>query len=248
MPNGGELTFSAESVHLDAAFAKMKPEAKEGWHLLLQVADTGSGIAPEIAEKIFDPFFTTKDQGKGTGLGLSTVMGIVKSHGGFIMLKSEVGRGSTFEIYLPALQESTAPQPIAAPPPATRGNQQLVLVVDDEASIRHVLRQALERYNYQVLTANDGAEAAVVFARQGGKVNLVITDLDMPFLDGVTLIRVLKQMAPQMRFVVSSGLADATGLRDRGVALEELGVQTILRKPYTAQKILAAVEAELQRT
>src|SRR5581483_2695398 len=153
----------------------------------LEVSDTGPGIPPEILERIFEPFFTTKGVGKGTGLGLSTVHGIVKSHGGFITVKTGRGEGTTFQVYFPASSEPDTAEVEPAATTLPNGKGELVLVVDDEAKVRDVAGIALQSSGYQVLLASDGAEALAMFATSLGKVAVVLTDLNMPFMDGVAL-------------------------------------------------------------
>ena len=143
MPDGGTLTLSAQNLTLDAHYAGLDPEARPGPYVLIQVEDTGTGMPPEILDKIFDPFFTTKEVGKGTGLGLSTSLAIIKSHGGFIRVDSLVGRGTKFELYLPAQTEPSANTAAAVPVEMPRGHGELILVVDDEATVRQVTRQTL---------------------------------------------------------------------------------------------------------
>jgi CheY-like chemotaxis protein len=245
MHEGGSLSLSAANVELDASYAAMNPDAKPGPHVVVRVADTGLGIPPDIAAKIFDPFFTTKTVGKGTGLGLSTVLGIVKSHGGFVTLQSEPGMGTTFEVYLPALPGEKAVTETAQEDGPPKGDTELILVVDDEESIRCVLSETLQRHNYRVLTARDGAEASAVFARNMTEVKLVVTDLDMPFLDGVNLIRAIRRIQPDIKVIVSSGLGENRAGDTRLAELKALGVKTILEKPYTADRVLTAVHRAL---
>ncbi|HVS52138.1 MAG TPA: PAS domain S-box protein [Opitutaceae bacterium] len=245
MLEGGTLMVTAENAEYSAALALANPEAKPGPHVVLRVADSGCGIPPEIRERIFDPFFTTKEIGKGTGLGLSTVHGIVKSHGGFVALTSRVGQGTTFEIYLPAMHEPAPGVAPAAPGGIAGGQQELILVVDDEESIRRILRQTLERHNYRVITANDGADASLAFARHRDETRLIITDVDMPFMDGANLVRVVRKMSADVKFILSSGLAGGSALQEQADELADLGVRTILGKPYTAADVLAAVQKEL---
>jgi signal transduction histidine kinase len=156
MPNGGTLLLSAENITIDEHYAGMMPEAHAGPYVVLQVSDTGTGIPRDVLDKIFDPFFTTKEMGKGTGLGLSSLIGIVKSHGGFVNVYSEVGTGTTFKVFLPALPGCEATPAIATPVPLPLGRGELILVVDDELTLRDITQRILERRGYRILTAADG--------------------------------------------------------------------------------------------
>jgi two-component system cell cycle sensor histidine kinase/response regulator CckA len=238
MPQGGTLSIAAENVYFNETSAAATSGAKPGPYVLLRISDTGMGIPPNIADKIFDPFFTTKQPDKGTGLGLSTVMGIVKSHGGFISLRSEVGKGSTFEVYLPASPKEKELVQTNGPVPAPHGEGELILVVDDEPKLREITRDLLVKYGYRVVLVNDGAEATMEYARNGKDIKVVITDLEMPVMDGVTLIQVLKKMNPSVAVVVSSGIASMEGMETKRRELELMGVRTILSKPYTVEDIL----------
>jgi PAS domain S-box-containing protein len=240
MPRGGTLTFSAQSLVLDDQYAGLSPEAKPGRHVLIQVEDTGTGIAPEILEKIFDPFFTTKEPGKGTGLGLSTSLAIVRSHGGFIRAYSEPGTGSRFRVYLPSTESTAEPVPVADVV-LPRGNGEVVLVVDDEASVRHITRQTLEAFGYRVILAGDGAEALAVYASRRTEIALVLTDMMMPVMDGPATIRVLTKMDPSVRIIAASGL-NANGSVTR---VANSGVRHFLPKPYTAETLLRTVREVL---
>jgi PAS domain S-box-containing protein len=236
MPEGGELRLSARSLNLDASYASMLPDASPGPYTLIEASDTGYGIPPEIVERIFDPFFTTKGPGKGTGLGLSTTLGIVKSHGGFIQVKSQPGSGTTFQVYLPAsMNRETAPGDIA--PQAFDGHGELILVVDDEPGVRGAARLALESSGYRVLVAADGTEALAVFAMNSATIAVVLTDLMMPLMDGISLVRALRTMAPLVPIVASTGLGEKTQLS----VLKALGVETVLHKPYSADTLLQTV-------
>ncbi len=246
MPAGGHLSLTAENAPLEAADADTPPEAKAGPYVRLQVTDNGQGIAPEISEKIFDPFFTTKAVGKGTGLGLSTVLGIVQSHGGFIYVRSEVGRGSTFEVYLPATPEAEAPATATAPVELKRGQGELILLVDDEARIREISQMLLEDSGYRVVCAADGIEALTLFAQQRHSINLVLTDLMMPLLDGLSLVRGLKKMDPQVKVIVASGIGSSSTLQTKLSELEALGVTSILAKPVSVDKLLNALHDMLR--
>ena len=249
MPQGGTLTLGAENKEVDESFSGMVPGARRGRYVVLRVADTGQGIPPEVMDKIFEPFFTTKEPGKGTGLGLATVQSVVRSHGGFVHFRSEVGQGTVFYIYLPAKEEGPANQ-VAAPSTALpHGDGELILVVDDEENMRNVVATALTRNGYQVVTATDGADAVARYAQLRLTVRAVITDIDMPIMDGVAMIQVMKRLNPELRALVSTGLASSGHVEARKQELESLGVgsDSILVKPYTTEKILRALHALLER-
>ncbi len=240
MPEGGELRCSAENILIDDT-RMLLPGAKAGPYVLMQIKDTGTGIPAEIMDKIFEPFFTTKELGKGTGLGLSTVLGIVKSHGGSVIVSSEPGNGATFKVYLPATlnaQTSHSPPQQAGLP---RGRGELILVVDDESAIRDVTRKVLVRHGYNVVTAVDGVDGLAVFAQQAGKIDLILTDIMMPRMEGMALIRALKKLDPRIKIVASSGLANLSDQAGRVEELRSLGVGEFLPKPCSAEKLLNTV-------
>jgi len=234
MPNGGKLTIAAENVRLDEHYAGMNIESNAGPYLVISVSDTGVGIPPGIRDKIFDPFFTTKKLGKGTGLGLATVAALVKNHGGFINLYSEVGRGTTFKLYLPAVEGSVTPQREEEQVATPHGAGELVLVVDDEKSIRDITKETLESYGYRVLTVSDGTEAVALYAERKGEVDVVLTDMMMPYMDGPATIRALTKMDPEVTIIAMSGLGG--GVKNH--LPEDLGVRASLQKPYTAEQLL----------
>lgn len=241
MPKGGSITLSAENVNIDQHFASMNPGAQLGPHVALRASDTGTGMTPEVMEKIFDPFFTTKEVGKGTGLGLATVIGIIKSHGGFLTLQSEVGVGTTFSVFLPAAQDANAGAAAKEEAPITGGRGELVLVVDDEPPIREALVRTLTANGYRAYTAEDGSDALALYFQRRNEIKLVLTDIAMAQMDGVALVRSLRKLDPQVRVIVSSGHFQ----KENMVVLEGLGVKTFLDKPYTAEKLLRAVSAAL---
>ena len=245
MPAGGTLTLAAENFPVDDHYASMTPGAKGGPHVRFEVTDTGMGIPPQNIDKIFDPFFTTKELGHGTGLGLSSVLGIVKSHGGFMSVYSEVGRGTTFRICLPAKAdelERLKETPDSALPPA---QGELVLLVDDEKPILQIARALLEGHGYEVLAAADAAEALAIFAMRSDEIKLVLTDLSMPFMDGIALIRTLQKMKPDVRVIASTGRG---GQEQHSEELEELNVHTCLTKPYNKTKLLKTLYDALHAT
>jgi CheY-like chemotaxis protein len=241
MPNGGTLTFSAESLTLDGHYAGMNLEAKAGPYVLLQVEDSGTGMPPAVMEKIFDPFFTTKEVGKGTGLGLSTSLAIVKSHGGFMRAYSEMGKGTTFRVYLPAQTESSAAAEAEIATELPRGHGELILVVDDEPSVRLITQQTLQAFGYRVVLASDGAEAVAIYARQSSEIAAVLTDMMMPVMDGPATIQVLHKLNPRVRIIAASGLSS----NDPAAHLASLGVKNFLPKPYTAETLLKALQEVL---
>ena len=242
MPEGGSISLTAENVFVDENYARMHIEAKAGRFVMITVSDTGPGMSPEVQSRIFEPFFTTKEMTKGTGLGLSTALSIVKSHGGFINVYSELHRGSRFSVYLPAIDTAEATEAGALQTDLPRGKGELVLVVDDEESIREITRGTLETFGYNVLTANDGTEALAIYADKKNDIAVVLTDMVMPFMDGPATIRALQRMSPQVRIIAASGLG--AGQRAGEGALE--GVSVFLNKPYTAEKLLKTLAQVLK--
>jgi len=235
MPRGGTLMLSAENFYVDENYASMMPDAKSGPHLLITARDTGEGIPRNILDKIFDPFFTTKEVGHGTGLGLSTLLGIVKGHGGFVAVQSEADNGTTFRVYLPIATGTAAAAEIASAPP--EGHGEAILVVDDEPAILAVTKLILEDNNYRVFCADDGPDALAIIALEKEGIDVVITDLMMPFMDGVAVVRSIKKMNPNVRFVASTGMGEQT----RASELSALGVTAYLSKPYNHEKLLRTV-------
>lgn len=245
MSLGGTLRIEAENLTIDEHYARMNAAAssvKPGCFVSISVSDMGTGIPQQNLSKIFDPFFTTKEQGQGTGLGLSTVAGIVRSHGGFVTVYSEEGRGSQFKLYLPAVQTAQSPAPQTRRPDLPIGNGEWILVVDDEEAIREIAKETLMTFGYQVLTASDGTEAMALFAQHKDEVRCVITDMMMPFMDGVATIRALRRLVPGVKVIVTSGLK----ANDKAAEAAQLGVTTFLAKPYTAEALLRALAAELK--
>jgi len=237
MPEGGSISIKAENTLLDESYARMHLEAKVGRFVVITVSDNGLGMSPEVQSRIFEPFFTTKDMTKGTGLGLSTALSIVKSHGGFINVYSEISKGTQFALYLPALDAPETAETGALQTDLPPGNGELILVVDDEESIREITCATLETFGYRVLKASDGTEAIGVYAEHRNEIAVVLTDMLMPFMDGATTIRALRRMNPQIKIIAASGLT--AGHRAGEDSLE--GVRIFLSKPYTAEKLLKAL-------
>ena len=242
MPEGGSISIKAENVFVDENYARMHLEAKPGRFVMISVSDTGPGMSAEVQSRIFEPFFTTKEMTKGTGLGLSTALTIVKSHGGFINVYSELHKGSQFTLYLPALDTPGALDAAALQTDLPLGNGELILVVDDEESIREITRGTLETFGYNVLTASDGTEALAYYADKKNEIAVVLTDMVMPFMDGTATIRALQRMNPKVRIIAASGLG--AGQHAGEGALE--GVAVFLNKPYTAEKLLKTLAQVLK--
>jgi two-component system, cell cycle sensor histidine kinase and response regulator CckA len=237
MPNGGKLKITAENLLVDENYAKMNIDAQVGSYVVISVSDTGMGIKPEIVDRIFEPFFTTKETGKGTGLGLSTVIGIIKSHSGFVKVHSQPGNGSQFQVYLPATETTETKKPVEESLP--QGNGELILVVDDEPAIREVTKTSLENHNYQAITASDGIEAIALYVDNQDKISLVLTDMVMPSMDGLTTIKTLQKINPHVKIIALSGLATTEKVN----AADNAGVKAFLAKPYTAHQLLQTIKA-----
>ncbi|MEP6672275.1 MAG: PAS domain S-box protein [Chthoniobacter sp.] len=235
MPKGGNLDIQVRTVILDKRLTKFHREPLSGSFVEIKVSDTGTGIPTEVLPKIFEPFFTTKDPGKGTGLGLSTVLGIVKAHGGFVEVISEPGKGTSFFIYLPATEAApVTPEPAEAGEPM-HGRNEEILIVDDEAAILEITRETLAAFNYRVLATSSGEEAVSLFARHHTEIDLVITDLLMPGMDGPTLIHNLRKVKPNVRLIAVSGIsADAKQLNTQGFLKKPFGTAALLRSVRSA--------------
>lgn len=244
MPDGGELTISTFAVSPKEAKKLDREGMPAGEYVAIAVKDTGTGIPADILPKIFEPFFTTKEVGRGTGLGLSTVYGIVKQSGGFIFADSEVGVGTTFTIYLPA-QEAVPETDIAATIKDDEGDswgQGRILIVEDEAMVRAVAERALARKGYEVLTASHGEEALDLLERLPEGVDLLISDVVMPTMDGPTLVRHARQRFPDLRIIFMSGYAEEQLRR----SIDMPGV-AFLAKPFSVQDLADKVRDELAK-
>ncbi len=210
MPRGGQLTIATANVNLNEDFARQHVSMKPGPYVMMTVRDTGCGMDKETLNRIFEPFFTTKEKGKGTGLGLSTVYGIIKQSGGNIWAASELGKGSTFTIYLPkdtsAIPKKYKPKP-TQPPLPIKGTE-TILLVEDESAVRTMLRQTLESNGYKVLEASNGQEALNICAQYQGPIHLLLTDVIMPGMNGRELSHLLSKRFPQMKVLFMSGYPD----------------------------------------
>ena len=241
MPDGGEITVTTRNIHVDESQTAQHPGVRAGDFVLLEVSDTGGGIPPAIVARIFEPFFTTKDVGKGTGLGLSTSMAIVKNHGGFIAVESESGRGTTFRVHLPAEVPQSEMSGESEPNKVPRGSGELVLIIDDEASMRFFLCQTMEAHGYRAMTARDGAEGIAKYRKHAREIAAVITDMMMPVMDGATTIRELKRIGPEVKIIAASGF----NARSAEISPIE-GAQCLLAKPCTAKTLLIALSRVLR--
>ncbi len=237
MPKGGKLSINLTNETMqkeDVAGTSSKP----GPYLVIAVADTGMGIPPEVLPRIFEPFFTTKARGVGTGLGLSTVHGIVRSHGGFIKVQSEVGIGTIFKVYLPLEAQAAATSKAASATPFAQGEGRLVLVADDEPTIRDSARLVLEASGYKVLTAENGLEAVTLFRAHQQEVKYVVLDRMMPIMNGESAALIIHQLAPTLPIILVTGLLSAgvkSGVPDE---LAAAGITDVLSKPFTADQLL----------
>ena len=248
MPHGGILSINAENLDIDQSYAAMNingyvgAHISVGPHVVVTVSDTGVGIPPKTLERIFEPFFTTKEQRKGTGLGLSTALGIIKSHGGFINVYSELRKGTQFKVYLPAVQ--TAEITVDEKEKILTGKGELILIVDDEASIRDVTKTSLEKHNYNVLTASDGIEAIAIYAQHKDHISAVLMDMMMPSMDGITAIRALQKINPQVKVIAVSGLATSEKIDTAMTG----GARLFLSKPYTCENLLKKIHQLIYTT
>lgn len=237
MPHGGRLTLAAETVELTREKIPSHVDARPGTYALLTVTDTGTGIPPEVLPRIFDPFFTTKGPEKGTGLGLATVNNIVKNHNGFIQIQTETGKGTLFKIYLPAIQAAGTGESKTAKPALPMGHGEMIMVMDDEQAVREMTRTTLESYGYRVVTAANGMLGITCFGEYQKDIKVVVSDTDMPFMDGMAAIHAIQKMKPDVRVIVASG-----GKGDSEM-LQKLDTKHLIRlnKPFTVERLLTTV-------
>jgi two-component system, cell cycle sensor histidine kinase and response regulator CckA len=245
MPNGGTIDISADLTSVHAGARSIQGEVAPGRYVRIIVSDTGTGIPPEIVGKLFEPFFTTKKPGKGTGLGLVNVAGIVKAHGGFIDLKSSPGKGTKFFIHLPIGSEAAAGPEAMHPAPPMRVRKDAgkdadeILVIEDDDAIRRIMELILGTSGYAITLAEDGSQGLSLLRANPGRFPLVITDLNMPGISGLDLIRELRASAPSAKIIVQSGLPDAIQDTD--------GVE-VLSKPISAERLIQTVHRVLAAT
>ena len=241
MPQGGRLTLETSDVVLDAAFARLHPSVQPGPHVLLSVSDTGHGMDAATQKRVFEPFFTTKPLGQGTGLGLATVYGIVKQSGGTIWVESEVGRGTTFKVYLPRTEdvEEADPNGVAARAP---GGTESVLLIEDEGPVREFVYKVLSRRGYTVHAVANPLKALDYAQAHRAPIDLVLSDVMLPHMSGREVVTQIQQLHPESRVLFMSGYTDHAivhdGVLDPGTAF--------LQKPFTADALLRKVREVLE--
>ena len=237
MPNGGDLAISTNLVSRDSLIGK-HPTASANRYIRIDVIDTGTGMDEETQKRIFEPFFTTKEIGKGTGLGLSVVFGIIESHNGFIQIESVVGKGTTFSVFCPVIEDK--PEKTVKAKPAllseVKGGSEIILFVEDEDALREFVREILENKGYMVLTAPEGVEGLRIFNLFRDTINLVISDNEMPRMNGVELIRQIKTLSPKTKTIFATGNAEGIKSTD-----PQFNSDSILEKPYDIVRILQVV-------
>jgi CheY-like chemotaxis protein len=241
MPSGGKLTIETANVELDESYARSHVDVKPSHYVMFSVSDTGVGMTPEVRERIFEPFFTTKEKGKGTGLGLATAYGIVKQSEGNIWVYSEQGKGTTFKIYLPRVNEpleEVGKEVLKEELP--RGNE-TILIVEDEEEVRKLAAKILERQGYRILETSNGNDALVACEKHKSSIHLMLADIVMPGMSGSELAKLLKPLYPETKILYMSGYTDDAIVR-HGVL--EKGVNYI-QKPFTMEELAKKVRKVL---
>ncbi len=237
MPEGGSLSVYAENIYIDANYARLHLEARVGPYVVISVSDTGKGIPPEYVGRVFEPFFTTKEAGKGTGLGLSTAYTIVRSHGGFINVYSEVGKGTRMRVYIPATEVPETEITYLPSKRIPQGKGETIMVVDDESSVLEMTRITLEAHGYKVLSASDGEEALTLFRAHSKAISLILLDMMIPGMDGVSTAKAILRLDPQANILIATGLAVPKKMEQ----LEDLPIKGTLEKPFDAPRLLTAI-------
>lgn len=234
MPNGGILNLSAANLSVDPKYVREHPQARIGNYVVISVTDTGIGISPDNLEQIFEPFFTTKAGEGGTGLGLATVINIVRNHDGFIDVVTQT-EGTQFNVFIPATEvaQTESLETIAIP----KGQGELILVVDDEATIREITKASLETHNYRVITAKDGVEAVAAYVREQTEIAVVLMNMMMPDMDGTTAILTLQTINPDLKIIAVSG----RNFTEKSFSDRNLKIKGFLAKPYTTQALLQKI-------
>ncbi len=243
MPRGGKLTIETKNAELDESYTSTHVDVMPGHYVMLAISDSGHGMDAETMAHIFEPFFTTKELGKGTGLGLSTVYGIVKQTGGHVSVYSEVGRGTTFKVYLPRLDMPVEPAGVSVERGDDVSGQETILVVEDEAGVRMLIQSILERQGYTVLLASTPDDAAALSEKHAGRIHLLLTDVVMPGFSGKELADHLAFARPDMKVLFISGYT-ADAIAHQGV----LDAETqFLQKPFTPNALLRKVRETIEK-
>lgn len=242
MPDGGTLRIETRNANLPEMQGHRNPTPPSGDYVLIRVSDTGQGIAPELKEHIFEPFFTTKEDGKGTGLGLAMAREVVKNHGGHIQCRSEPGKGTAFEVYLPSLQGMAGVEDsVSVEMPM--GGEETILLVDDDPNVRELEEETLTRFGYRVIPAESGEQALEIYGKRGQEIDLVILDLIMPGMGGKKCLAALLERDPSVKVVIASGYTcDADAQRLKGLA------KGFVRKPHNMASMLGTVRRILDDT
>ena len=243
MPRGGTLTIETTNVFLDEEYAKGHSEVHAGPYVMFAVNDTGCGMDAETISRIFEPFFTTKEKGVGTGLGLATVYGIVKQHAGHVSVYSEANRGTTFKVYLPQVHDAPEPAATVTVPESRPTGTETILVVEDEDTVRNLACEALELLGYSCLPACDPLEARHISEAFEGSIQLLLTDVIMPVMDGRSLFALLSPTRPEMKVLYTSGYTENFivhhGVLDTGVHF--------MHKPFTLDGLARKVRRAIDR-
>jgi hypothetical protein len=242
MPEGGVLSLQLGNVTLDENTAKPHPKARPISYVVFKITDSGTGIPPAVLDRIFDPFYTTKPQGKGTGLGLSTVLGIAEQHDGFVLVESQMGEGTTFQVFIPASGPVVETAGDEKPPVVPGGHGEWVLVVDDERAIARLIQSVLLKAGYQTMSASNASEAIHLYEQNHHRIQAVITDVMMPFGDGRQLIVMLYEQDPKLPIIAMSGLSSPEFQQD----LKRRGAGKFLSKPFTADELLESLAEALK--
>ena len=241
MPNGGLLSITVDNRILDEQYVAMTPQAKTGRYVAITVTDSGEGITQGAVDQMFDPLHSPNEVGGRAGLWLSTVIAIVEAHDGFIILESEQGSGTSFQIFFPANPSQQSAEESASQVRLPRGQGETVLLIDDESSILTITSQTLEEFGYRVLSASNGAEAVAVYAQHQEEIALVLTDLMMPVMNGSATIHALAKINPEVKVIVASGLNP----NDNSIRAADPGIKHFLSKPYTARALLEKLRSLL---
>jgi CheY-like chemotaxis protein len=244
MPDGGTISIETGNILIDSDYCREHREATPGKHVFLKVSDTGSGMSPETIERIFEPFFTTKEVGKGTGLGLASTYGIVAAHHGHLRCESELGRGTTFSIYLPAtIKVRNAETEVEKSPLTIKGSETL-LFIDDEKMIQEMAYDFFTALGYRVLIAASGEEALDILAKEKNTINMAILDMNMPGMGGYRCLLAIRKLYAGIPVLIASGYSDHGPVQDT----LNLGAQGYIGKPFTMEKLAAHIRSILDRS